>query len=109
MLLLALLCAVPGYRPATSNRESGDGRADMLLEPLPSEAERPAAHAMELKLDRGAGDDEALAVCARNVALEQAKRLSYGHGLAGADLVRWGVAFAGKRIAVACGHVSRDA
>lgn len=33
MLLLALLYGVPGYRPPTSNRESDDGRSDVLLEP----------------------------------------------------------------------------
>ena len=108
VLLLALLYAVPGYRPATSDRESGDGRCDVLLEPLPSEAGRLPAHAMELKVDRSARDDEALAACARDVALSQARRLSYGHSLAGAGLVRWGVAFAGKRVAVACERVGRD-
>ncbi len=106
VLLLALLYEVPGYRPAISNRESGDGRCDVLLEPLPDEAARLAAHAMELKLDKDAKDDESLAVCARNVALAQAVRLEYGHGLAGAGLVRWGVAFCGKRVAVACERVA---
>ena len=37
-LMLGLLYAVPGYRPATSNRESGDGRCDVLLEPVPERA-----------------------------------------------------------------------
>lgn len=101
VLLLALLYAVDGYRPATSNRESGDGRCDVLLEPLPSEAGRLPVHAMELKLVREAKDDEALAACANDVALAQAERLSYGHGLAGQKLVRWGIAFSGKHVAVA--------
>jgi hypothetical protein len=103
VLLLALLYAVDGYRPATSNRESGDGRADVLLEPQPNEAGGLPAIVMEVKLDRDAGDDESrLAACARDVALGQAQRLSYGHGLAGAGLVRWGFAFCGKRVAVVC-------
>ena len=100
VLLLALLYSVPGYRPATSDRESGDGRCDVLLEPLPEEVSRLPAHAMELKLDRAAETDDELAACARNVALAQAVRLEYGHGLAGNGLVRWGIAFCGKRVAV---------
>ncbi len=102
VLLLALLYAVDGYGPATSDRESGDGRADVLLEPLPAEAGRLPAHAMELKVDRSAETDEALLACAKDVALAQARRLSYGHGLAGAGLVRWGIAFCGKCVAVVC-------
>ena len=103
VLLLALLYAVDGYCPATSNRESGDGRADVLLEPRPSEAGGRPAIAMELKLDRKAGDDESrLAVCARDVALAQAVKLGYGHGLAGTGLVRWGIAFCGKHVACVC-------
>jgi len=115
VLVLALLYAVPGYRPATSDRESGDGRCDVLLEPLPGQAERLDAHAMELKMLRdGAGggpgttDEEieaALDSAARDVALAQAERLEYGHGLAGAGLVRWGVAFCGKRVACVCERV----
>ncbi|MBO7675163.1 MAG: AAA family ATPase [Atopobiaceae bacterium] len=102
VLLLALLYAVDGYGPATSDRESGDGRCDVLLEPLPAEAGRLPAHAMELKLCKSAETDDALAACARDVALAQARSLSYGHGLAGAGLVRWGFAFCGKRVAVVC-------
>jgi hypothetical protein len=105
VLLLALLYVVPGYRPATSNRESGDGRADVLLEPLPAESGRLCAHAMEIKVDKDARDDGRLAACARNVALDQAERLEYGHGLKGAGLVRWGIAFCGKRVAVVCERV----
>ncbi len=57
---------------------------------------------MELKLDRSAKDDDALAARARDVELGQAERLGYGHGLEGVGLVRWGVAFCGKRVAVTC-------
>jgi hypothetical protein len=63
---------------------------------------------MELKVDKLAKTDEALAACAREVALAQAQRLSYGHGLAGAGLARWGIAFAGERVAVTCERVGRD-
>jgi hypothetical protein len=61
---------------------------------------------MELKLDKAAATDETLVTCARDVALAQARRLGYGHGLSGSGLVRWGVAFCGKRVAVACEHES---
>ena len=105
VLLLALLYAVPGYRPAISDRESGDGRCDVLLEPLPKEVGRLPAHAMELKLIRGCEDEHKLADCARDVALVQADRLEYGRGLSGAGLVRWGIAFGGKRVACACERV----
>ena len=74
----------------------------MLLEPLPEESPRLPAHAMELKLDRSAETDDELAACAHDDALAQAVRLEYGHGLAGCGLVRWGVAFSGKRVAVVC-------
>ncbi len=105
VLLLALLYAVDGYRPATSDRESGDGRCDVLLEPLPAKTSRLSAHAMELKVDKGAETQDALTACARDVALAQANRMQYGHGLAGAALVRWGLAFCGKRVAVVCEHI----
>lgn len=105
VLLLALLYAVPGYRPAVSDRESGDGRSDVILEPLATEAGRLVAHAMELKVDKSAETDGALAACATNVALAQAKRLQYGHGLSGIGLVRWGFAFCGKRVAAVCERV----
>ena len=107
VLLLGLLYAVPGYRPATSNRESGDGRCDVLLEPLPGNAPNLPAIAMEVKfVSPGGGvdaSDEELARVAREDALAQAVRLGYGHGLAGTGLLRWGIAFSGKRVAVAHG------
>ena len=98
-LLLGLLYCVPGYKPATSNRESGDGRCDVLLEPLPERARDFPALAMELKLAKK-GED--LVEVARDVALAQAVRLSYGHGLAGSRSVLWGIAFYGKDVACAC-------
>ena len=44
-------------------------------------------------------DGDELARVARDDALAQANRLEYGHGLAGAGLVRWGIAFSGKHVA----------
>ena len=68
VLVLALLYAVDGYRPATSDRESGDGRCDVLPEPMPSEAGRLPAHAMELKVDKSAQTDDELLARARRRA-----------------------------------------
>lgn len=105
VLMLGLLYAVPGYRPATSNRESGDGRCDVLLEPLPERAGELPVVAMELKhvapTKEGSASDEALERTAREVALAQARRLEYGHGLAGTGITLWGIAFSGKHVAIA--------
>ena len=107
VLMLGLLYAVPGYRPALSNRESGDGRCDVLLEPLPERTAELPAIAMELKRLVGA-DDEALAKNAHDVALGQAKRLGYGTGLRGNGAWLWGVSFCGKHAAAACERVRQN-
>lgn len=108
MLLLALLYGVSGYRPPTSNRESGDGRSDVLLEPLPDYAAELPAIAIEVKRPKDQRDkpldDEALAAHARDVALAQAVRMEYGHGLTGRGCLLWGVSFGGKHVACACEH-----
>ena len=106
MLLLALMYGMEGYRPPTSNRESGDGRSDILVEPDVSRAAELPALAFEVKRPRDSKGEplagEALAAHARDVALAQAVGLEYGHGLAGNGLIRWGVSFGGKHIACAC-------
>ena len=106
MLLLALLYGADGYRPPTSNREAGDGRADVLLEPEPGRVFELPAIAIEVKRPRDAkGRDlsqEALEVNAREVALGQAMDNVYAHGMRGRGHICWGVSFAGKRVACAC-------
>lgn len=106
MLLLALLYGMPGYRPPTSNRESGDGRSDVLLEPLASHVRELPCIAIEIKRPHGNRgkplEGEVLAAHARDVALAQAVRMEYGHGLTGRGRLLWGVSFGGKNVACAC-------
>lgn len=106
MLLMGLLYGMDGYRSPTSNREAGDGRADVLLEPEPTRALELPAVVVEVKRPR---DDrrrdlepDALKAHARDVALDQAVRNEYAHGMRGRGLVLWGVSFAGKHVACAC-------
>jgi len=60
---------------------------------------------MELRFDKGARADEALAAGALKVALYRAERPSHAHDMASAGLTRWGLAFSGKRVVVACRRV----
>lgn len=58
---------------------------------------------MELKLNKAAdGGEVGLSTCAHDMALAQVDRLGYGHGLDGAGLVKWGIAFCGKHVACVC-------
>ena len=106
MLLLGLLYGMEGYRPPTSNREAGHGRADVLLEPEPGRVGELPAVAMEARRPKDElGRDlkgEALKADARDVALAQALDNEYAHGMRGARHIFWGVSFAGKRVACAC-------
>jgi hypothetical protein len=106
MLLMGMLYGVPGYRFPVSNRESGLGYSDILLEPLPANEGRLPVVAIEVKRARTAAggdvdDSQALADHARGVALAQAVEKRYGVGLRGAGRLLWGVSFSGKRVAVA--------
>lgn len=112
MLLMGMLYEVPGYRYPVSNRESGLGVSDILLEPLQESAGRLPAIAIEVKRARAAsGDDiadaDALAAHARDVALRQALDRRYGAGLAGRGRTLWGVSFSGKRVACAVAELDR--
>lgn len=109
MLLMGMLYEVPGYRYPVSNRESGLGVSDILLEPRPENAGRLPAIAIEVKRARSAsggdlGPDE-LAAHARDVALAQAVARDYGAGLTGRGRTLWGVSFSGKRVACAKAEV----
>lgn len=106
MLLMGMLYEVPGYQYPVSNRESGLGYSDILLEPKPENAARLPVIAIEVKRARAAGggdvaDPEALAAHARDVALRQAVEKRYGSGMRGNGVVRWGVSFSGKMVGVA--------
>jgi hypothetical protein len=99
MLLLGLLYWMRGYKDPVSNREAGLGCFDVQVAP---EAPSPSTPALtfEVKFARGAGD-ERLAALARE-GLAQIAGRAYDAAFEGSPRVRWGVAFSGKRVAVAC-------
>lgn len=101
MLVLGLLFGIPGYADPESNREHGDGRPDIRVEPMSSPfafGTRPLL-TVELKFARDASKDglEALA----RVALEQIRERGYDEGPLPAEAsgrVRWGIATSGKHV-----------
>jgi hypothetical protein len=99
MLLLGLLYWMRGYKDPVSNREAGLGRFDVQVAP---EAPSPSTPALtfEVKFAKGAGDGR-LAALARE-GLAQIESRAYDAAFGGSPRVRWGVAFSGKRVAVAC-------
>lgn len=106
MLLMGMLYEVPGYQYPTSNRETGLGYSDILLEPKPENASKLPVIAIEVKRARDTAgkditDQEALTAHAHNVALRQAIDKHYGAGLHGNGVSRWGVSFSGKMVGVA--------
>ena len=106
MLLMGMLYDVPGYEYPTSNRETGLGYSDILLEPTPENVARLPVIAIEVKRARDAAgkdiaDQDALTAHARDVALHQAVVKRYGTGLHGNGVSRWGVSFSGKMAGVA--------
>ena len=106
MLLMGMLYEVPGYQYPISNRETGLGYSDILLEPTPENTNKLPVIAIEVKRARDAAgkditDQDALAAHARQVALAQAVNKRYGAGLHGNGVSRWGVSFSGKMVAVA--------
>lgn len=119
MLMLGLCFGLPGYADPRSNKEAGYGRFDIQIEPSDTAVEafsfvRPARRPLvtvELKyLPKGEAPDDASALTSRldalaREALAQIARNSYDAGplpSAACDRLRWGVAFCGRRVAVAC-------
>jgi hypothetical protein len=98
-MLLGLLVGMDGYANPVSNREAGHGRPDIQITPDAASWDTPVL-TVEVKFERGA-DDARLAALTRE-ALAQAESREYDAALESAPRVRWGVAFAGKRVAVAC-------
>lgn len=98
MLLLGLVYDIAGYRFPQSNRESGDGRPDIALEPeLENQGLLPAI-VIEVK---DAHDGPAGLDALSQAALRQAEERRYGIDLAGAGRLCWGIAFSGKRASCA--------
>ena len=105
MLLVGLLYYVYGYKFPLSNREAGDGRADVALAPERENVGKLPGVVVEVKWGRAPDgsplEDEALAELARG-ALDQARARSYADALPAGPRLTWGVAFSGKHVAAAC-------
>jgi hypothetical protein len=99
MLLLGLLYWMRGYRDPVSNREAGLGRFDVQVAPEAPSAATPAL-TFEVKFAKGAGDARLEALAREGLA--QIESRAYDAAFEGSPRVRWGVAFSGKRVAVAC-------
>ena len=113
MLLLGLVCDLPGYRFPLSNRESGDGRPDIALIPELEHQDSLAAIVIEVKDVRGTlPGPEGLATAEGGLdllakrALAQARGRRYGADLPGRGLLLWGVAFRGKVASCKCRRMS---
>ena len=115
MLMLGLCFGLNGYMNPTSNREAGEGRFDIRIEPAApsspfaaltlSMPQRPPLITIEVKRLRGESsqDDSALRGLAQ-AALRQISERGYDAGVlptAACGRVRFGIAFAGKHACVA--------
>ena len=113
MMLMGLCFGMPGYEMPRSNREAGDGRSDIQILPAArvrhavGVASTPAAVPLitiEVKhAAKGAIDLDGLALDA--LAQIAARRYDVADDAGPADRVRWGIAFDGKHVAVACERV----
>ncbi len=105
-LTLGLVAAVDGRYRVESNREAGEGRFDIALEPA-NPADGLRGIVIELKAaEKSPVDEEALGRLAR-AAVEQIKSRDYAatmrsHGVEG--VLAYGIAFGGKH---ACARVER--
>ena len=89
MLMLGLLFGVPGYANPLSNREAGDGRPDIVVNP-----ERPDSPVIVVEVKHAKdADKKTLEALAAEALVQIADR---GYIDAGVPSVRWGVAFSGK-------------
>lgn len=112
MLMTGLLYGMLGYLPPRSNAEAGLGRFDLQLVPdaavgMPSDYVRPLI-TLEFKFDKSVATDEALRALASE-GLEQISAKGYDQSFADgaavdacAERIRWGIAFAGKRVCAVC-------
>ena len=96
MLMMGLLFNVPGYGAPVSNREAGRGRFDVQLTPV--DPARDPLITLELKHAAQGTDLELVA----RQALAQIDERAYDVAAGAAGSIRYGIAFAGKSVAVAC-------
>ncbi len=118
MLLLGLMFGVPGYADPVSNREAGEGRFDLMLEPsdsglavsftAPPVRPRITVEVKFLPKRSMLEDSAALDGSLRALATEAlAQIVDKGYDAsslppAAKGRLRWGVAFCGKQVAVTC-------
>lgn len=96
--MLGLIALMDNQYKIKSNRESGDGRFDICL--IPREKRYPGI-ILELKWEKNLGE-VSLESLADN-ALEQIERLRYDSGMKEdgiADILKFGIAFSGKKVSV---------
>ena len=98
MLVMGLLFGIPGYEDPLSNREAGRGRYDIRLSPLNGVA-KPLI-TLELKCADRQGNVENELSNLVETALAQIVNQVYDADASGA-VIRYGIAFAGKHVAVA--------
>jgi hypothetical protein len=105
-LLLGLLAMGRDYFAITSNREEGDGRPDIAMRPLPG-VPLPGV-ILEFKVpapDAGASPEKVAAAldAAARSARDQIDEKRYAAGMeaAGLRVLKYGVAFLGKRVSLA--------
>lgn len=104
MWLLSLLYGMDGYRFPRSNRENGRGRPDVLCEPDNAhDAELPAI-VCEAKFVKDASI-EALRIAAEEALDTQALPKRYAHGLVGAGVILYSVAFDNHKHVAVVGRV----
>ena len=101
-LMLGLTVLVEGDYRVKSNRESGYGRFDIAF--FPEDKKSPGV-ILELKSAKGIDNEEKLQPLAEE-ALAQIETKDYiaeleNEGIT--DIWRYGVAFCGKKVALACG------
>ena len=97
MLLVGLTYYVYGYKFPLSNREAGDGRADVVLAPERENAGKLPGIVVEAKWGRDL-DGAALRELAAD-ALSQALSRDYADSLPAGPRLTWGIAFSGKHVA----------
>ena len=96
--VLGLLVSLRGRFVISSNRESGYGRYDVVLEP--TDPERDSAYILEFKKADGCSLQEAV-----RRALDQIEEKRYAatleaRGIAPERVIRYGLAFEGKRVLI---------
>lgn len=97
MLMLGLLFGIPGYNDPVSNREAGRGRFDIRLDAC--DGDGPSI-VLELKYAKPEGEGEPSPEALQALADEALAQVNeYRYAPEGSPL--WGIAFSGKRCAVA--------